>query len=444
MKKILVLGAGLSASTLIKYLLDQAEELDWYVRVGDISEELAERKTKGYSRGESLGFNIQNQEQCETEVANCDLVVSLLPARFHYLVAQVALKYSKHMVTASYVSPEMKSLDAESREKGIVILNEIGVDPGIDHMSAMRVIDQIRYKGGTLASFTSNTGGLVAPKYDNNPWNYKFTWNPRNVVLAGQGVAQYIENGRYKYIPYHKLFTRIQRANVLNYGEFEVYANRDSLKYRETYGLHNIPTMYRGTMRRPGYAKAWNVFVRLGMTDDTYILEDSENMTWREFINTFLFYDPDTSVEAKLSKYLGIPEDSGVMYKLRWLGIFNNEKIGMKKATPAQVLQHLLEQKWTLDSDDKDMIVMQHQFVYSLNGEKTKITSSMVVEGKDQVHTAMSMTVGLPAAIAVKLILTGEITETGVIVPVMRSVYDPILNELEKYGVKFIEEVATV
>jgi len=440
MKKILILGAGLSTSSLIKYLLDNSQEHDWKITLADYNEDLAKRKIAKHPNGKAIRFDIHNEEQRYAEVAAADIVISMLPASMHHLVAKACLQFKKNMVTASYVSAEVKNMNAEVEKAGLTFLNEIGVDPGIDHMSAMLIIDRIKEGGGQLTDFHSYTGGLVAPKYDNNPWNYKFTWNPRNVVLAGQGTAQFIRNGQYKYIPYHKLFSRIQRANVLSYGEFEVYPNRDSLKYRSTYGLDNIPTMFRGTMRRPGFARAWNVFVQLGATDDTYTLENSEHMTYRDFVNTFLRYERSVSVETKLAKYLGINEDSEIMYKLRWLGIFKRDKIGLKNATPAQILQNLLEKKWLLDEGDKDMIVMQHRFKYNINNAAREIISSLVVEGTDTVHTAMSKTVGIPVGIATKLILNGIINTKGVVIPTKRDIYLPVLTELEDYEIKFIEE----
>ncbi len=440
MKRIFVIGAGLSSPTLIKYLLDNSIEYNWKVIVGDISEESAQKRINGHPNGEAIAFDIYNEKQRTDEVKKSDIIISMLPARFHHFVAKECVKYAKHMVTASYVSEEIKELDNEAKDKGIILLNEIGVDPGIDHMSAKNIIDRINNADGKINSFISFTGGLVAPKYDNNPWNYKFTWNPRNVVLAGQGPAQYIHNGMYKYIPYYQLFKRLQRVYVLEYGEFEGYPNRDSLRYRTVYGLDDIPTMLRGTLRRPGFSQTWDVFVQLGVTDDTYTLEDSENMTYRDFINTFLRYEKDIPVESKLAKYLKINDDSMIMYKLRWLGIFERKKIGLKNATPAQILQHLLEQKWHFDEGDKDMIVMQHQFEYELNNKKSKIISSTIVEGKGNIHTAMSLTVGVPVAIATKLILTGKIKATGVHIPIIKEIYEPILYELEQYGIKFIEE----
>jgi saccharopine dehydrogenase (NAD+, L-glutamate forming) len=307
-------------------------------------------------------------------------------------------------------------------------------------MSAMQVIDRIRGEGGKLTGFWSSTGGLVAPEYDNNPWNYKFTWNPRNVVLAGQGTSKFIRNGKYKYIPYHETFRRVLKVNILDMGKFEIYPNRDSLKYRATYELQCIPTMYRGTIRRPGFCEAWNVFVQLGATDDTYTLENSENMTYRDFINTFLYYRPDESVESKLATYMGISLDSPIMQKLKWLGVFENKKIGLKNATPARILQNLLEEKWSLDPEDKDMIVMRHVFEYQdKNKDIKRLKSSLVVIGDDQVNTAMAKTVGLPVAIATKLFLTGKIKLSGVHIPIKKELYEPILAELEEYGIRFVE-----
>lgn len=440
MKKILIIGAGLSSSSLIKYLLDHSAEYDWKVLVGDISEETAKAKVNGHENGLGFKFDVNDAGQKERLIQEVDIVVSMLPAYMHFTVAEACVRHGKHMVTASYVSKEIKTLDEEAKKKGVLLLNEIGVDPGIDHMSAMQVIDRIRESGGEVTEFESNTGGLVAPKYDNNPWNYKFTWNPRNVILAGQGASQFLHNGKFKYIPYHKLFERTERINVLNLGEFEVYPNRDSLKYQEIYNLHNVDTMFRGTIRRPGYSRAWNVFVQLGATDDTYVYQDSENHTYREFINSFTQFCLNKKVEQKIAEYLKIDPESEIMYKLRWTGIFDDKKIGLKAASPAKILQHLLEQKWAMDKDDKDMIVMQHQFVYKKDGLKKKIYSSMVVYGEDQTHTAMSITVGIPVAIAVKMILTGQINNTGVHIPTTKDIYEPVLKELENYKIKFVEE----
>jgi saccharopine dehydrogenase-like NADP-dependent oxidoreductase len=441
MKKVLILGAGLSTSSLIKYMIDHSEEYDWGIKLGDISLALCEKKLAGHKNGEAFVFDVRNQKQVDLEVKNADMVISMLPASLHHIVAKGCLEHAVNMVTASYVSEEVRAMDQKAKEKGIVMLNEVGVDPGIDHMSAMQVIDRIKEKGGKILEFESNTGGLVAPKYDNNPWNYKFTWNPKNVVLAGQGNSQFLHNGMFKYIPYNKLFERYERINVLDLGEFEAYPNRDSLCYKTIYGLDDVKTIFRGTIRRPGYCKAWNAFVQLGMTSDDYIFSNSKDATYRQFINSYLPYDVEKPVEHKVADYLKVDEDSAMMYKLRWLGVFNDDVIGLEQATPAEILQQLLESKWSLDTDDIDMIVMQHQFVYELNDEIKKIYSSMVVYGEDNVHTAMSISVGLPVAIAAKMLLTGGITDlTGVRIPTVKEIYEPIMKELENYKIRFTEE----
>ncbi len=440
MKNILVIGAGLSASSLIRYLLENSEEQNWKVNIGDISEELAKAKVGNHPNAYAFMFDVNNEEQRTEWIKKSDIVVSMLPASMHFEVAKTCVEYGINMVTASYVSKEILTLNDEAEKKDILLLNEIGVDPGIDHMSAMQVIDRLKEEGSKLKQFESNTGGLVAPKYDNNPWNYKFTWNPRNVVLAGQGSAsQFLHNGRYKYIPYHKLFERTERIKILDLGEFEVYPNRDSLKYMKIYNLENIETMFRGTIRRVGYSRAWNAFVQLGLTDDTYVYKESMNHTYHQFINSFTKYETTKPVEEKVAEYLKIDPESHVMYLLRWTGIFDDKVIGLESATPAQILQHLLEQKWTMEDDDKDMIVMQHQFVYEKEGKMKKLTSSMVVYGEDQTHTAMSITVGTPVAIAVKMILNGNIKSKGVKIPIDKDIYTPILTELENYNVQFIE-----
>jgi saccharopine dehydrogenase-like NADP-dependent oxidoreductase len=440
MKKILLLGAGLSTSTLIRYFLNHAQENEWTLRVGDISRDSALKKTEGHSRAEAFQFDVFNPVLLDKEVKESDIVVSLLPAKLHYLVAESCVKNKRHMVTASYVSREIQNLDKEAAANGVLLMNEVGVDPGIDHMSAMQVINRIREDGDKLISFESATGGLVAPNYDNNPWRYKFTWAPRNVVLAGQGGARFYHNGKFKYIPYHKLFERTETIEIPGHGQFEVYANRDSLKYQEAYGLSDLLTMFRGTIRRPGFCEAWNLLVQIGATDDSYLMDDSENMTYRNFTNSFLAYNIVDPVESKLARYLGIDENSALMKKLEWLGLFDTEKkIGIPSLTPAQCLQHILEQKWQLDPHDKDMIVMEHQFDYLHIGSHRKLYSTMVVIGEDQVHTAMAITVGLPVAITTKLILQGKINLAGVQIPVLKEVYEPVLNELKEYGIVFEE-----
>jgi saccharopine dehydrogenase-like NADP-dependent oxidoreductase len=441
MKEILIIGAGRSTYSLVEYLKDQSMSNGWKITIADQSLEWAQQKAGDHPNTKAVVFDVENDEKRAELIRAADIVVSMLPAHMHVSVAKDCIRFKKHMVTASYISKEMEALNEEATEAGVILINEIGLDPGIDHLSAMKVLDKIRGEGGNMLIFESFTGGLVAPESDNNPWNYKFTWNPRNVVLAGSGGAvKFKQEGVYKYIPYHQLFRRTELIDVENYGMFEGYANRDSLSYRDVYGLEDIPTIYRGTLRRPGFCRAWDVFVKLGMTDDTYTLENSEYMTNRQFTNTFLAYNPNDSVELKLMHYLNIPQDSTLMTRLTWLGLFEETVIGIKNATPAQMLQHILEQKWSLDEGDKDMIVMYHKFGFELNGEKKMIEASMVTEGKTVNDTAMARTVGLPVAIAVKHILKGNITTPGVQIPISKEIYEPMLSELAEHDIVFNEK----
>ncbi|MCA9617453.1 MAG: saccharopine dehydrogenase NADP-binding domain-containing protein, partial [Myxococcales bacterium] len=377
-------------------------------------------------------------------VEDADLVVSMLPASLHPPVAEACVHYRKHFVSASYVSPELRALQAAAERSGIVLLNEMGVDPGIDHMSAMEKLDGLRDRGATITAFETFTGGLIAPESDDNPWHYKFTWNPRNVVLAGQGGVKFKHNGRYKYIPYHKLFARYEPLHVPGWGDFEGYPNRDSLKYRHDYDLYGVDTIYRGTLRRPGFCRAWDCLVQLGLTDDSYELEDLDGMTYRDFVNAYLWYDKEMSVELKIRAYLKLDLNSPELDRLAWLGLFDREPIGLERATPAQVLQKRLEEKWALGPDDKDMIVMLHKVEYELEGERLREQCSMVTVGDDTVRTAMAKTVGLATGIGAKLILTGEIDRAGVVIPTQRHVYEPVLRELYEHGIHFVEQPPVV
>ena len=443
MRTILIIGAGRSATSLIQYLLKKSDKENLHLLIGDLLLASAEKNTKNHRNATAIELNVLDEVQRRGAIKKADIVISMLPAHLHIEVARDCIALKKHMVTASYISDAMQELDALAKENNLIFMNEIGLDPGIDHMSAMKVINEIRKKGGKMLLFESFCGGLVAPESDNNLWNYKFTWSPRNVVLAGQGgAAKFIQEGTYKYIPYWNLFRRTEFLDVEGYGRFEAYSNRDSLKYVDIYGLADILTMYRGTIRRVGFSKAWNVFVQLGMTDDSYVMEDSENMSYRQFVNSFLPYHPTDSVEIKMRLLLKIDQDDIMWDKLLELDLFNpNKKVGLKNATPAQILEKILTDSWTLQADEKDMIVMYHKFGYELNGKKEQIDSKMVCIGEDQRYTAMAKTVGLPVAIATLLILNGKIKTPGVQLPIREEVYLPILKELEEYGVVFNEQL---
>ncbi len=441
MRNILIIGAGKSASTLIKYLLEKSDKENLHLIIVDLSLELAQKKSQNHKNATAIALNIFDEKERKSAIQNADIVISMLPAHLHIDIAKDCILFKKNMVTASYISDAMQNIDADVKANGLIFMNEVGLDPGIDHMSAMKIIDEIHEKGGKIVLFESFCGGLVAPESDNNLWNYKFTWAPKNVVLAGQGgIAKFIQEGRYKYIPYQKLFRRTEFLEVEDYGRFEAYANRDSLKYIDIYGLKNVLTMYRGTIRRVGFSRAWNMFVQLGMTDDTYKIDNSDTISYREFTNLFLPYHPTDSVEIKTRMALNIEQDDIMWDKLLELDLFNPNKIvNLKNASPAQILEKILSDKWTLQKNDKDMIVMYHKFGYELDGKQQQIDSKMVCIGNDQTYTAMAKTVGLPVAIAALQILNGKITTTGVQLPIKKEIYNPILSELEQFGIHFKE-----
>ncbi|MFM8850901.1 MAG: saccharopine dehydrogenase family protein [Cytophagales bacterium] len=437
MPKILILGAGRSYSSLIDYTLNQSEKLGWDVSVGDFSQQAAQERIN-QRKATAIAFDIQQTEASRAEVSAADVVISLIPAHLHPLVAKICLEEKKHLLTASYVSPEMKSFHTEAMSSGLLFLNECGLDPGIDHMSAMQVIDQIKSEGGKLTSFESFTGGLIAPETDpENPWRYKFTWNPRNVVMAGQSTAKYLQDGEYKFIPYQQLFQRITPVMVPGFGEYEGYANRDSLSYLETYQLQGIKTMLRGTLRNKGYCSAWNILVQLGCCDDSYLMEDIASMTHRQFINSFLDLQ-EGNAESKIESIFRLPANSEEMQRLKWSRLFSDEPVGLKKGTPAQVLEHILNKKWKLTTGDRDFIVMWHRFRFLKEGKGQEIQAYLTAKGDDETRTAMAKTVGLPLGIAAKLLLQGKIKQRGVAIPVTKEFYEPVLNELGEMGIRLV------
>ena len=442
MKKIAVLGAGRSAGPLIEYLATHPDASAWNVTVYDQDSEILARKTASLANITVESGDLRNEDLLDRIVKMHDIVVSMLPATMHLPVAQRCVREGKHLVTASYISPEMQTLDAEARAKGLVFVNECGVDPGIDHMSTMEILHRLKREGAKVTSYESFCGGILAPESPTNPWAYKFTWNPRNVVMAGSGGAvHFMQEGKYKHIPYHQVFRRTEFLEIPGYGRFEGYANRDSLKYQSAYGLDGIRTMYRGTLRRPGFCRAWDVFVKLGATDDTYPLERVDQMTHRDFLNTFLAYHASDSVELKLMHYMNISSDSDLMEKFEWLGLFTDELVGLSEGTPAQVLQHILMKKWTMTDADTDMLAMIHRIEYELAGEQFRIQSSLVAKGRSADVTAMSYTVGWPVAMATRLVALELIPERGVLMPNVASLYEPILSELGSRGIRFDERI---
>lgn len=441
MNNILIIGAGRSASALINYVLAQAKTYNWFVTVADADPDLATRKVNGHPNGRATWLDAMKVNDRREIIARNDVVVSLLPPHLHLEVAHDCLKLKKHLITASYISKQLYALGDEARERALIFMGEMGLDPGIDHMSGKQQIDRILAKGGRLKSFKSYTGGLVAPESDDNPWNYKFSWNPRNVVLAGQGTAQYLEEGKLRYVPYNRIFRQTYPINVPNMGEYEVYVNRDSLLYREIYNLGPISNLMRGTIRHKGFAKAWDALVKIGLTDASFPILDSEEITYHELIDAYVSgSSTGTSLKEKVANLIREDIDGDVMKKLEWLGIFSKKKIRMKSATPALILENLLLEKWRLQPQDKDMVIMQHEFEYELARKNYRLTSTLVMKGEDAENTAMSRLVGLPIGIFVKHVMLGNINSIGVNIPVLKEVYDPVLEELKEYGVNFTEK----
>lgn len=441
MKNILVIGAGLSSSYLIKYLLEQATTYNWQITLVDSNIEAAQSKIANHPKAKALALNANNNVEVERLVSANDLIISLLPAAMHINVARICVKLKKHLITASYVSLEMQSLHNEALESDVILLNECGLDPGIDHLSAMKLIDGIKAKGGIVDVFKSFCGGLVAPEFDDNPWNYKFTWNPRNVVVAGQSTAQYLEHDEIKFIPPQRIFTQTEVVNIEGHGEFESYANRDSLGYIKPYGIEKSHTVLRGTLRKKGFAKAWNNLVKLGLTDDSFVVHNTQELTYRELLSAFTPGNDLSKLEERVCTFLNLNIEHEDYKKLVWLGLFNDIKINSPDATPAFILQQLLQQKWKLQKGELDMIVMYHEIEASYPDKKEKISSALIVKGENEVLTAMSKTVGLPMAIAAKHIMLGDVKLRGVVIPTMPELYDPILSELAEYGISFEEKI---
>jgi saccharopine dehydrogenase-like NADP-dependent oxidoreductase len=442
--RLLLLGAGRSASALIDYLLTHAPAENWFLTVADAQPAHLAPVLAAHSQyTRPVALDAHNAGQLDELVSQADLVISMLPAALHLVVARACLSHRRHLATASYVSPEIRALHEAATAAGLTFLMECGLDPGLDHLSAMHTIDELRAAGAKITAFRSYCGGLVAPESEGaNPWRYKFSWNPRNVVLAGQGgPAQFLENGELRAISYEDLFARAEMLAVPGHGHFEGYANRDSLGYREVYGLHEVQTMLRGTLRRPGYCGAWQVLVSLGLTDDTQKLGNAAALPWAALLARRLPGAVPETVATHVVRQFGLDPHGPELTRLAWLGLFSERPVGIADATAAQLLEHLLLEKWALGPHDRDQVVMLHQFDYDLHGEARRRTASLVVTGRDATHTAMAQTVGLPLGMAVRRLLRGEIVRRGVVIPTTADFYEPILAELAAgYGITFHEQ----
>jgi len=422
MRKILIIGAGKSSIYLIDYLVEHAAAENWELTVADVTKELALHKTKGRANTQAISIDIKNDQSRRELIADFDIVISMLPAVFHSIIAHDCLDLGKNLVTPSYISPAMKELDEAVKAKGLLFMNEMGLDPGIDHMSAMQIIDKLKREGKKIVSFRSHCGGLVAPESDDNAWHYKFSWNPRNVILAGQGDGgiKWKEDGEIQEITYHELFSCTSMVGLTNQGMYDSYPNRDSLKYISEYGLDDVDTIYRGTLRVPPFCEAWDCVIDLGLTAP---------------VGNCVFLSKEEAIEQ-----LDLSERPEILYMLEEIGVFDEKNFPLH-VPPADSLQKLLEDKWKMQPDDRDLVVMVHEIDY-VDGDAVKhIKSSLYLTGSDGEHTAMALTVGLPLAIVTKLILNNQITQRGVVMPKYKEIYEPVLKELEEYGVGFKEVI---
>jgi len=433
---ILIIGAGKSATVLIQYLQQKAVENDWYILLADGDEAIAKNKWNNAPNGTALGIDIENNLDRQNLVQKADIVVSMMPAQLHFLVAKDCLHFGKPLFTASYVDDNMRSIASEIEAKQVLFLCEMGLDPGIDHMSAMAIIDEIHQKGGKITSFKSHCGGLVAPESDDNPWHYKISWNPRNIILAGKAGAIYLENGATISKDYSTIFEQAPVVDLPGIGHLAFYPNRNSLSYIDTYHLHGVKDFVRTTLRYPAFCIGWNAIVQLHLTDET-VIDLAPNTTVK---NWFESHIQQKGLEQILEKFT---QDPAIKVQLEFIGLYEPTPIPSQFNSNASILQWLLEGKWKLTATDKDLVVMLHEIEYSIGTRQFKLDSSMVLTGEDAINTAMATTVGLPLAMGVCAYLKGEIKMTGLHIPIDARIYQPILKSLAEEGIVFQETLTS-
>jgi saccharopine dehydrogenase (NADP+, L-glutamate forming) len=442
MRSVLVLGAGLVSRPLVRYLLDQP---DFHVKVASRTVSKAEALVGGHERGESQPLNVKDVDATRGLIKEADLVISLLPYAHHVTVAKFCIEFKTPMITTSYVSREMQALDAQARDAGVLLLNEIGLDPGIDHMSAMEIIHGVEEKGGRIVSFSSYCGGLPAPEANTNPFGYKCSWSPRGVVLAGRNSARYLRDGREVLIPGEELFAHHTEVTIENLGKFEGYPNRDSLPYIRTYGIPTTQTMFRGTLRNMGWCETWRHMVRLGLVDEEE--KDLDGLTYGAYIARLVKSSGGSSLREDLSARLGIEPDSDVIKRMEWLGLLSDEPLPFARGSAVDIMAALLAEKMPYEKGERDMIILHDEFVaeyHEPGRHREKVVSTLVDYGIPEGDSAMARTVSLPAAIAARFILEGKISESGVQIPVTPQFYGPVMEELCRVGVHFSESCTPV
>jgi saccharopine dehydrogenase-like NADP-dependent oxidoreductase len=442
MRTILVAGAGKSSIYLIHYLLAHASGNKWKVIVADGDENAIADKIKGSNHGEAAVIDITKASDREPLVKRADIVISLMPPNLHIHLAKDCLKYKKNLITSSYISDEMAEMDKAVKEAGLMFMCEMGLDPGIDHMTANKIMHSIHRVSGIITSFKSYCGGLIAHESDNNPWHYKFTWNPKNVITAGFGGAKYLHNGKHQEVPYEKMFEHNKKIKVSGYGSLAYYPNRDSLRYLGIYDVPEVKTFLRATLRHPDFCLGWNAIIMLGLTNQADSF-DTAGHTYASWVRSRSGFANNIPLQLQVARKLGVNENDKVIGLLAWLGLFEENTLKKGKYSSADILLDLLLDKWSMAPHDKDAVVMQHEIDYLHKGSKIKLCSTMVLKGENRDMSAMAKTVGLPIAVLARLVLNKKIVPpTGVLLPNMASVYRPVLTELAHYGIIFNEEVA--
>jgi saccharopine dehydrogenase (NADP+, L-glutamate forming)/spermidine synthase len=434
MKKVLVLGAGLVSKPLIKYLTDRQ------ISVTVASKEFLNTEfLEKNSLVETHTLDLNDKTSLENLVKVHDLTVSLLPYKFHVEIANLCILHKKNMLTASYVSEEMQKLDEKAKEAGIILMNEIGLDPGIDHMSAMQMIDEVQENGGEVTSFISNCGGLPLWDAISTPFKYKFSWSPEGVILAAKNSAQYLEDGHVVNIPANKVFSYYKKYDLEQFGQYEVYPNRDSLKYIDLYNLNGVKTMYRGTFRNNDWCDTFTALLENNLLDQKQ-KHNLQEKTYRQFMKDFLGLESEEEFEKLIAKKLGFNIHAKVLNKIEWLGLFSNEKIGIDEGTAFDIITKLMKDKLQYSEDERDLVLLQHEFEVKFEDRNESIQSLLLVKGEKNGDSAMAKTVGLPAAIVTKLILDNEISLKGVQIPTKKEIYEPAIKELEKFDIQFLEK----
>jgi len=443
MKKILVLGAGYSTPYLIDYLLEHAEENGWYVTLGDLDLDLARRRLKSHPRSTAVRFDVTDADMRDAHIAPADVVVNMLPPAYQMFVAVDCVKHRVHMVSASYEDIHLDDVNADASRHGVLILSECGFDPGIDHMSATEIVARIRSEGGVIRGFRSYGTGVPEPEFNANPLRYAITWNPRNVVMSGEQGATYLVDGHVKMVPFHEVFQRTWAVEVPGIGTMEAYPNRDSLYYKDLFGLRHADTMIRGTLRYPGWCETWLQLVRLGLPNETMRIPHIGGMTYRDLLEMFLpLHTGNGELKTRMGQFLGISPTGTIMQNLEWLGLFSDTPVASDVRTTTEALTRLVSQKLRLGANDRDMVAIVHDIEAEFEGDtprRERITSTLVQYGTPNGTTAMAKAVGLPAAIAVQLILTGSLPITGCQLPTHPTIYTHILAELRRNGFEFTE-----